>query len=71
MAKTGDRKTLPHNDEAERAVLSALMMNQEAFDRISSIISASDFYHPANRVLYSAISDMKMMNTVAVDQLTL
>lgn len=71
MANTGDRRTLPHNDEAERAVLSALMMNQEAFDKISSIISASDFYHPANRVIYSAISDMKIMNTVAVDQVTL
>lgn len=71
MANPGDRRTLPHNDEAERAVLSALMMNQEAFDKISSIISASDFYHPANRVIYSAISDMKIMNTVAVDQVTL
>ncbi len=71
MASTENRKTLPHNDEAERSVLSALMMNQEAFDKISSIISASDFYHPANRVLYSAISDMKIMNTVAVDQVTL
>ena len=69
MANTGDRRTLPHNDEAERAVLSELMMNQEAFDKISSIISASDFYHPANRVIYSAISDMKIMNTVAVGAL--
>ncbi len=71
MANTEDRKTLPHNDEAERSVLSALLMNQEAYDRIGTIISASDFYHPANRVLYSAISDMKIMNTVAVDQVTL
>ena len=71
MAGNEDRKTLPHNDEAERAVLSALMMNQEAFDKVSSIISASDFYHPANRVIYSAISDMKLQNIVAVDQVTL
>ena len=71
MANTEDRTTLPHNDEAERSVLSALLMNQEAYDRIGTIISASDFYHPANRVLYSAISDMKIMNTVAVDQVTL
>ena len=71
MANTEDMKTLPHNDEAERSVLSALLMNQEAYDRIGTIISASDFYHPANRVLYSAISDMKIMNTVAVDQVTL
>lgn len=71
MANTEDRKILPHNDEAEKAVLSALLMNQEAYDKICNVISAPDFYHPANRVIYSAISDMKIMNTVAVDQVTL
>ncbi len=66
-----DRKTLPHNNEAEKSVLSALLMNQEAYDKIGGIISASDFYHASNRVIYSAINDMKIVNTVAVDQITL
>ena len=64
-------KTAPHNDDAERALLGAILMNEEAFDNVSQIVDASDFYHPANRVIYSAISDMKIMNTVAVDQVTL
>lgn len=68
---TGKKLVPPHNDDAEKSVLSALLMYQDAFDKVSLIISPSDFYHPQHRVIYSAIQDMKIQNTEAVDVITL
>ena len=67
----GNTRVPPHNDEAEKSVLSALMMHKEAYDKVSPLLSSQDFYHPANRVIYSAIADMKLMNTVEIDQVSL
>ena len=64
-------KTAPHNDDAERALLGAILMNEEAFDNVSQIVSASDFYHPANGVIFTAISQMKQTTGFAVDIITL
>ena len=63
--------TPPHNDDAERAVLSTLLSYQEAYEKIGQVLKSSDFYHPANQVLYQAITDMKIENIVAVDVVTL
>ena len=46
-------------------------MNEEAFDNVSQIVSASDFYHPANGVIFTAISQMKQTTGFAVDIITL
>ncbi len=64
-------KTAPHNDDAERALLGAILMNEEAFDNVSQIVDASDFYHPANSVIFTAISQMKQTTGFAVDIITL
>lgn len=71
MANAELRRVPPHNDEAERSVLSALISRKEAYETVSQIVDASCFYHPANSVIYSAIEDMKLQNKVAVDQITL
>ena len=46
-------RTLPHNDEAEKAILGALLMREDAYDTVSGIINASDFYQPMNGVIYT------------------
>ena len=52
-------KMLPHNDEAERAILGALLLNPEAYDQISDIIKAPEyFYRPNHQVIYEAIGQI-------------
>ena len=60
-------RTAPHNDDAEKALLGAILMNEEAYDSVSQLVSASDFYHPANAEIFVAIQRMKETSSFAVD----
>jgi replicative DNA helicase len=52
------QKLPPQNLEAEISVLGGLMLEREAFDQVSDLISASDFYKPAHQVIYQTIADL-------------
>ena len=62
MAESQDNtskiRMLPHDDEAEKGVLGALLLNSEVWDTVSSSLEASDFYSPFNSNIYQAISDI-------------
>ena len=45
----------PHSIEAERAVLGAILLNNDAFAAVSSIVKAEDFYSDNHRVIYEAL----------------
>lgn len=62
-------KTLPAHVDAERAVLGALLLNDEPIVRIAEILSAQDFYKPAHALLYQAMLDLAN-NQKRVDLLT-
>lgn len=51
-------KTLPAHSDAERAVLSALLLNDEYISTISEIIIPDDFYSLAHKIIYQAILDL-------------
>lgn len=51
-------KTLPAHTDAERAVLGALLLNDEYITTISEVIIADDFYNPAHKIIYQAIIDL-------------
>lgn len=51
-------KRLPASPEAERAVLSALLLHDEAIVRISELLLPEDFYQKQNRIIYQAIIDL-------------
>jgi len=51
-------KLPPHSTGAERSVLGALMIDKDAYDRISGDLAVSDFYHLAHRVVYKAIESL-------------
>lgn len=51
-------KTLPASPEAERAVLGALLLNDEQLVHISECLQAHDFYVPAHKIIYQAILDI-------------
>jgi replicative DNA helicase len=51
-------KTLPAHSEAERAVLGALLLNDEYISTVTEIIVPDDFYSPAHKMIYQAIVDV-------------
>lgn len=52
-------RMLPHNDDAEKAILGALLLDPEAYDQISSKIRASDFYQKSHAIIFNAISVLR------------
>ena len=47
-------KELPNNVEAEQAVIGSILLNNEIFDEINTIISSINFYDPLNQKIFSA-----------------
>lgn len=45
-------KTVPHNIEAEEAVLGALLIDSEAIAKVAPFLRPEDFYREKNRILY-------------------
>ena len=44
----------PHNLDAEQALLGAMLVNNEAHDRVSSFLEPDHFYDPLHRKIYEA-----------------
>lgn len=45
----------PHNDEAERAVLGAMLLDPAAIDAALPYLLSGDFYRPHNEAVYAAV----------------
>lgn len=52
----------PHNLDAERAVLGALLTGENVYDSISSIVAEQDFYRDANRIIFGALQNIIYAN---------
>lgn len=52
------QKLPPQSIEAEFSVLGGLLLEREAFDQVSDMISAHDFYKPAHQTIYQVISEL-------------
>ncbi len=48
-------RSLPFNQEAERAILSSLLLNDQMIDTVVEQLQAHDFYYPAYKVIYQAM----------------
>ena len=48
-------KMVPHNVEAEQAVIGALMIDPDAMFKVSTFLHAEDFYVERHRWLYDSI----------------
>lgn len=62
LSLTDHINTLPHNIEAERALLGGLMLTTRAWDTISGRVSAGDFYRPDHRLIFEALSVLAERN---------
>ena len=45
----------PHNVEAEQALLGAILVNNEAFYRVSDFLQPEHFYEPVHRAIYEIV----------------
>ena len=48
----------PHNLEAEEALLACCLLDNAAYDSISTIVNADDFYGNSNKIIFKAISKL-------------
>jgi replicative DNA helicase len=52
---TGSTRVPPHDVEAEKAVLSALLLDNDAVHSVLNEVAPDDFYHPAHAQIYKAM----------------
>ncbi len=51
-------KELPNNIEAEQAVIGSILLSNEIFDEINTIISSVNFYDPLHQKIFNAIENL-------------
>ncbi len=63
------RRIPPNNNDAEQALLGAMLLSRPAIDSAALIVGADDFYKPAHGHIYQAIIDLHT-RAQAVDPVT-
>ncbi|KTD74804.1 replicative DNA helicase [Legionella waltersii] len=56
--KVDPLKRPPHSLEAEQSIIGGLMLDNQAWDKISSKLCETDFYRTEHRILYRAITSL-------------
>jgi replicative DNA helicase len=69
FSRMSDR-TLPHNLEAEKCVLGAILINNHAFNQAAEVIDAGDFFRDAHRRIFEKMVALTDQNE-PVDLVTL
>ncbi|ATP12134.1 replicative DNA helicase [Bartonella henselae] len=63
-------RELPHNIEAEQALLGALLINNDALDRVSDFLKPEHFFEPLHQKIYDVVSHLikngKLANPVTI-----
>ncbi|MGE3511338.1 MAG: DnaB-like helicase N-terminal domain-containing protein, partial [Vicinamibacterales bacterium] len=63
-------RTLPHNLEAERSVLGAILLHNDAFNLAAEVIDAEDFFRDAHRRIFEKMVKLAERGN-AIDLVTL
>jgi replicative DNA helicase len=63
-------RTLPHNLEAERSVLGAILLHNDAFNLAAEVIDSADFFRDAHRRIFEKMIKLAERND-AIDLVTL
>lgn len=72
-AQTGEEKDYsarPHNEEAEQGLLGALLIDNQALEKVNEFLKGEHFYHPTHGAIYQAIATLCDRGQVA-DPVTL
>ena len=63
-------KLLPHDLEAEEAVVGSVLIDGDCFSRVAPYIKADDFYRERNQLCFAACEAL-FQRDEAIDQVTL
>ena len=63
-------KTLPHSTEAERAVLGAILLDNDILDQAAEMLKSDDFYVEGHRTVFTTMLALAT-SSKAIDSLTL
>ena len=58
-------RTAPHNIEAEQALLGAILVNNEAFYRVSDFLNPEHFFEPIHQKVYQLARDLVRAGKIA------
>ena len=59
-------KELPNNIEAEQAVIGSILVTNEIFDEVNTIVSNINFYDPMHQKIFDAIENrVQSINTTS------
>lgn len=64
-------RSLPHNLEAERSVLGAILVDNASYELASQVITGRDFFRDAHRRIYDAVAHLVDERRVVVDFVTI
>jgi replicative DNA helicase len=70
VAAAPPERTLPHNLEAEKSVLGAILIRNEAFNHAAELIDSRDFFRDAHRRIFDKMVALSERND-AIDLITL
>jgi replicative DNA helicase len=65
VAETPLYREAPNNIEAEQALLGAVLVNNDAFYRVSDFLKASHFYEPLHRKIFEVAGELIRMGKIA------
>jgi len=65
MIDNQTRRVAPYDENAERAVVGSLMIENSVFDKITCDLLPADFYHTGNKLIFSAILELLNIGKVA------
>jgi replicative DNA helicase len=65
VAETPLYREAPNNIEAEQALLGAILVNNDAFYRVSDFLKAGHFYEPLHRKIFEVAAEFIRMGKVA------
>ena len=54
-------KELPNNVEAEQSVIGSILVSNEIFDEINTVVSSINFYDPMHQKIFSAIESCSLL----------
>ena len=64
-AGTPTYRSAPHNIEAEQSLLGAILVNNDAFYRVSDFLEAKHFFEPIHQAIFETASSLIRMGKVA------
>ncbi len=65
VAETPLYREAPNNIEAEQALLGAILINNDAFYRVSDFLKSAHFYEPLHRKIYEVAGELIRMGKIA------